>query len=273
MDSSLKDLKGNSAWNTKRAMRDQCVELLCGLDQAIALTLPQVQMRTAKQGFQVASASRLTPEFFGQSKANPGLISPGTERLLEYALYERYLPGRDNQEAPWRYLVHRQVPLCNVISSDGWGEIDLLGVTHFGHPVVVELKKEKSEDTPLHALLEAACYAISLKANWGILYKEIVDNYSSHDLRLIPEEPKAIPLVIAAPELFWTNWNRWSTSGVGVPSDTQIAFGRLCAGFAERNMPVARVSLSHAGWDEKSPLSSDGVSINDVVSFFPGWPT
>ena len=245
-------------------MRDQCVELLSHLDDAFDRTREQVHVRSAAQGFGLGAdgTSRLAPEAMGVSKARPGELRPSSETLLEYALYQRYRPESSTEMTPWRYIVHRQVPLYNKADSEGWGEIDLLGLTEPGEPVIVELKKASSHDTPLHALLEAACYAVSLRQNWALLSAEIAGHYRG--LHVVPQ-PDAVLVVLLAPATYWSEWRRWSTCGGGVPADTQDAFASLCMGFAARKLPVLTATAQHPeSWDERTPLSADEVSITDV---------
>lgn len=263
MTGSLKDLKSNPTWNSKRAMRDHCVELLGALDAALALTTPQVHLRkTFARSFELEQGARLRPESMGNSKARPGTKRPSTESLLESAIFDRYRPGTEVVSGPSRYFIARQVALYKQKDSEGWGKIDILGMTTDGEPVIVELKKASSHDTPLHALLEAACYAVSLRLNWPLLAKEIKQVYRGLS---VAANPRFISLHLMAPETFWEGYKRWSSSGGGVPRDTQSAFAKLCEGFAKRGLPVtASIVRYPTAWNERSPISPGNISIEQL---------
>jgi hypothetical protein len=61
--------------------------------------------------------------------------------------------------------------LFTVTASDdkGWGEIDLLGIAADGLPVVIEIEKRDSTETPASVLVQAAAYGLALQRAWWFL--------------------------------------------------------------------------------------------------------
>ena len=85
----------------------------------------------------------------------------------EESLWRKY--GQDSSDPVpglWARILSYQVMLRNENDADaGWGEIDLLGVTANGLPVVVELKSESCREPPLRMLVEGCAYGIALQCN------------------------------------------------------------------------------------------------------------
>jgi hypothetical protein len=116
-----------------------------------------------------------------------------TERAAPVRARERYVLSREgagiptNEEARWERAIwsewHKEgdaefVPgVCsNVVSyqvmlrdsntDKQWGEVDLLGRSPEGWPVVVELNGPSSNEPPLRGIVEGVAYAIALRKAW-----------------------------------------------------------------------------------------------------------
>lgn len=256
---SLHRLKDHAAVKNKRHMSEAAGFVEDNLDGIISATQAAVHVRSRQQGFQLsAESTRLSPHQLGYSKANPGAYRPSLETFLEFAVLDACKRAEMNVGMPWHRVVGRQVPLMAKQQSDGWGAIDLLGLDADGRPVVIELKKASSTETPLRAVLEAAGYAISIEANWRVLSEEI------HRLPLqmhTAGDPRPLALTIAAPSTYWRGWERWSTTGRGVPKDTRDSLRRVVQALETRGLVCTFVEVSHDEWDESSPLEGESIRL------------
>jgi hypothetical protein len=94
------------------------------------------------------------------------------ENRLERAIWVRWRPHKANENVP-KFLhvapkvLMYQVPLFAKRDREGWGAIDLLGIGRDQLPVIIELKAERSAESPLGMLLQAARYAIALRKFWN----------------------------------------------------------------------------------------------------------
>ena len=255
---SLHRLKDHPDVCSKTRMASATESVVENLEAILEATRYAVHRRSRSQGFQLgASDTRLSPDQLGVSKARPGEIRPSEETFLEFAVLEGYRERRPKSGMPWEVLVGRQVPLMAKKASEGWGSIDLLGLDSVGRPVVVELKKASSPETPLRALLEAAAYAISVEANWTVLSDEIHRiGPSNHPA----ESPSPVGIVVAAPDRYWRDWDRWSVTGRGVPPGTRACIRDTAAALTQAGIPPTFVELTYGGWTGAEPLPGSAVS-------------
>lgn len=139
---------------TKTHGARQCQQLIEGLDRAIAATVACAPVRQ-KSGY-----------FFVRDGGAPAETS--AEALWERAMWEQFRTPDTAVPGAWYRLLNYQVPLRNTKSGDdkGWGKVDLIGVSHHGAPVVVELKQGRSTNTPAKMIVQAAAYAIALRKAW-----------------------------------------------------------------------------------------------------------
>lgn len=252
---SLHRLKDHPDVCSKTRMSSAAKIAIVNLSAILDATRAAVHVRTPAQGFRLdAEGSRLSADELGVSKARPGEIRPSEETLLEFAVLQAHRDGSPSQSAPWTRLVARQVPLMAKRSSEGWGAIDLLGLTTDGRPVVVELKKASSPETPLRALLEAAAYAVSVEENWALLAREMS---CVQDAVTLATCPKPVAIVVAAPERYWSEWDRWSTTGRGVPADTRSSLRDVAAALSAAGMSPFFIGLDQESATESRPLRAD----------------
>ena len=108
----------------------------------------------------------------------------------------------------------------------------------------------------LRALLEAAAYAVAVAANWRVLSEEIRRREPSTRLA---ECPTPTGVVVAAPERYWEEWDRWSTTGRGVPPETRSSLGAVAEALCHAGIPSTYVSLSYGEWSGKTALPSEDV--------------
>jgi len=256
---SLHRLKDHPDVCSKTRMASAAEMVIANLDAILEATRHAVHRRTRSQGFQLSAASaRLSPGQLGVSKARPGEIRPSEEMFLEFAVLDAYRERRYGSDMPWDVLVGRQIPLMAKNASEGWGSIDLLGLDSGGRPVLIELKKASSPETPLRALLEAAAYAVSVEANWAVLSDEI---HRTGPYNHPAESPRPVGIVVAAPDRYWRDWDRWSATGRGVPAGTRACIQDTAAALATAGIPSTFVDLTYGDWTGAGPLAGSTVSL------------
>ena len=114
---------------------------------------------------------------------------------------------------PWEAIVGYQIPLFDEALRDGWGWIDLLGLSVAAEPVVIELKLGANREPPLRPLLEAASYAVVLQKSWrDVLRSELVNLLDGENALKFaqdpPEQLQRVHIVLAAPEDYWRHWSK-----------------------------------------------------------------
>jgi hypothetical protein len=126
--------------------------------------------------------------------------------------------------------------------AEGWGEIDLLGLAEDGLPIVIELKRGKSEEPPVRLLVQAAAYGIALQRAWWFLREEWLR-------RVCPSKPiptALLPcrLVCAAPEEYWRQWP--------LTPREDLALTSLRGAFANRGLPSVFAAIRTTATGEYS---------------------
>jgi hypothetical protein len=219
----------------KRYTTEQCDALVRQLDIAMDATLAAAPVRHEKY-FRV----RLT-----RKPSEP-------EAKWEQSMWEQWSQlNCDSVPGAWYRLIHYQTMLRATNKDRQWGEIDLLGVSHQGLPVVVELKAPRSSETPASLLVQAAAYALVLKKAWPVLAPEWSREVRRYGFDLSFKPPLAAsPLVCAAPGDYWDNWIGQSPRARKVTRSDWAAFMRLVLAFAERGLPATFVRLDHQHQDE-----------------------
>jgi len=228
-------------WGQKRYLEGQCRVLAQPENLALAIeaTRKAAPRRRARLGY------RINRPHDGQTPLE-NIGRPLSERRLEAALFVEYLhdPLFAVPEL-WQRLVAYQVPLFNHRARRGWGNIDLLGLTADGDPVLVELKTGESSDSPLHALLQASTYKVALEKNWTWVQPELRECLAVRQSGIaVPLEPRTWLLVLLAPPAYWQAWglsNDCSTPGAWLE-----AYGELCRGMGTVGMPVRHAIVEWA---------------------------
>jgi len=153
-----KGLHGIKREIQKKFMEAQCKQLAAVLDEAIAATF-------------AAAPDRRRPYLIDRTK----VVEPkeGRESQLERSIYAQWSRVACAPAVGcWERIVAFQVNLPAKRESEGWGEIDLLGMAEDGLPVVIELKRGKSSEPPAALLIQAAAYGIALQRAWWFLRAE-----------------------------------------------------------------------------------------------------
>jgi hypothetical protein len=168
------------------------------------------------------------------------------EAQLERALYRQWAPDCEPAIGCWHRLVAFQVNMPNQRSDKNWGEIDLLGTTETGWPIVIELKQGRNDETPAALLVQAAGYGLALQKAWPMFRAEWQSHLAEHlGLRsVLPTALNPCQLVCAAPVEYWNQWIGETPRARTVPTGAWGALGRLRMAFQERGLPAtfARVA-------------------------------
>lgn len=220
-------------WTQTRELGRYCELLEDRLDAAIESTR-NVVPRRALRGFRIASVPTGSRAELAEYKAR------SIERAIEQELYAACGPeGSFAHNDVWGRLVAYQVPLFDHAGRDKWGHVDLLGIDDLGQPVVVELKRGESRETPLRCLMEGVANAIVVQANWEQIRSEIdaIPQMKSIGLKAAIRIG-CVKTVVLAPANYWSAWEPRGTPGYAVSANSRLAFHRLTARCAIAGFPV-----------------------------------
>ncbi len=176
-----------------------------------------------------------------------------SEAYLERAAWCRWYEAGGRVLGSWERLVTFQMPLNNSLADEGWGKVDILGLSPDGLPVVVELKRAKSKDSLLAVMVQALAYGIALRVNW--------DQFRQHwqkaltrmgEPREVPESLGDCPLVCAAPEKYWQRALAERRGEMWIDPDMRQKLRNLAVEFGKHRYPVSFVSLDVG--DGEQPL-------------------
>jgi hypothetical protein len=131
------------------------------------------------------------------------------ERLVEQGIWRQFSPSNScaflENDCP--RVVAYQTPLQNSREDRRWGKIDLLGASSQGLPVVIELKRQDADDTPLRMLVEALAYAVAVKKSWNQGTK-LRGEWAARMSEFGPVQKNdtallSVPIILLAPAAFW----------------------------------------------------------------------
>lgn len=256
-------------WAQRKYLAEQALAVLQDLDTALEATQAQAPRRSPSQlAFRDDVESRLAPDAMGFSKRHPGKKRPSQERLLEYAIWQRYRLGRDNATSPvWLGLATVQYALFDKRVKDRWGHVDLLAVAE-GRPVVVELKGGHSEEPPLRPILEAVSYAVALRSNWDAFIPHFVERLVGHGLPASSEKIGPLPCIVLAPAEYWQRWSPSGTLGRMRPSSAWANLRALTDALAERGYPIRCGVVSARKLTGQDVFDVDSIGVDEVLRPF-----
>ena len=112
----------------------------------------------------------------------------------------RYRANFNGSGLAWQEIIGFQEMLRgNNFDDSGWGEVDLIGRSPYGLPVVIEVKSEPSEWL-LAAVMQAAAYGIALRKSWESVLKR---QWESRFGTSSAGNSEPWPIVVAAPVSYW----------------------------------------------------------------------
>jgi hypothetical protein len=178
--------------------------------------------------FQLAFAKQQTEDIlWNLDSLVKNTIDKAPERKKGFCLDFRTGPPLKHEEDKWERAMYRKwgpkgsgeyVPVCKGIQAyqyplqasfkdKCWGKIDLLGIGKDFLPVPNELKKRKTNESPLRMLVEVAAYGFAIRKVWP----NLKDHWIKAVRRLgsspseFPEtmDDRKVTLVGVAPEGYW----------------------------------------------------------------------
>jgi hypothetical protein len=215
----------------KRFLAQQCTQLAHCLEDAIAATLEAAPVREGKPYIQNRDASRKTR---------------ASEASWEDALFRQWRNPVARTYAPWARLLSYQINLQNKKREDtNWGEIDLLGVSDRGLPVVVELKAPGSNESPVQMLIQATAYGVALVKAWPQCFRAEWVKEAGVSESTLPRVLAICELVCAAPKEYWQNWTGDSSRARSVEPNVWASLADLRKALARRGYPSTFLRLNH----------------------------
>jgi hypothetical protein len=197
-------------------LKQQCDDILDCLDDLIRQAREDAPLR--ESGFRLKRYDRGKPS------------DPRGEAALERKLWASWTSWKkgDPPFIPDRclFLQSYQVPLRRTHKDKSWGEVDLLGVDPDGLPVIIELKRGESKETPLRGIVESLAYAIAVEKIWESKKSHFRDEWEQ---AIVPRlGPVSLPARLAKRTIVFL---------------AEDAYWRRCR--AEHD---SRGAIPHAGW-------------------------
>ncbi len=160
--------------------------------------------------------------------------------------FKGYMPVSEFHALAPKILSY-QLPLYGKQASEGWGKVDLVGISRADLPVVIEVKAEDAKDSPIAVVLEAVRYGIALRELWNRGLREEWTG-ELENLGIGPKEPLPLhleqcQLICAAPSEYWMSHGPTTSSG---KADDKAwgSFRELCEKLAQEHcLPVEFVKL------------------------------
>ena len=181
----------------------------------------------------------------------------------EEARWERAIWSEWNASRPEDFLpsvcsnvVSYQIMLRDTNTDRKWGEVDLLGQSPNGTPVVIELKGPSSNEPPLRGIVEGVAYTIAIRKAWALCFgRQWWDRLQI----ATPEQSDGVSTIFAAPADYWARVTGNRGPAWRVPKPAWEAILRLMQALAERQLPVSLVRL-----DAVDPETPRGISASLV---------
>jgi hypothetical protein len=159
----------------------------------------------------IAKAPMRERDFRLGRETNPTLTDE--EDYLERAMFRKWGPSSSDEYVPvCKRIQTYQYPLAahtTVLkpfpNNTYWGKIDLLGIGADFLPVANELKKRKTNDSPLRMLVQVAAYGYAIQKVWPNLkehWGEALTGFEGSPTRF-PATLDRVTLVGVAPEEYW----------------------------------------------------------------------
>jgi hypothetical protein len=158
-------------------------------------------------------------------------------------------------------IVSYQVMLRDTNSDKRWGEVDLLGRSPEGWPIVIELKGASSNEPPLRGIVEGVAYAIAIRKAWA----DCLADQWCDALRITKPSDCIVRTVFAAPSEYWKRVTGQLGPKWTVPKAAWQSISRLMQQLAVRQLPVSVVRLDAEDARAPSRIRASLVEIDDLV--------
>jgi hypothetical protein len=128
------------------------------------------------------------------------------EDKWERAMYRKWGPESSGEYVSiCKHIQTYQYPLQASFKEKRWGKVDLLGIGTDYLPVPNELKKRKTNESPLRMLVEVAAYGFAIRKVWPNLkdcWVKAVRRFQGSPSQF-PADLDKLTLVGVAPEEYW----------------------------------------------------------------------
>jgi len=170
--------------------KEQTEDILSNLDNLIKNTIDKAPERNK--------------DFCLGRMTNPSLTHE--EDKWEREMYRKWGPkGSGDYVSVCKRIQAYQYPLQASRKDKKWGKIDLLGIGTDFLPVPNELKKRKTNESPLRMLVEVAAYGFAIRKVWPNLKGDWVKavHWLENSPSQLPATLNRLTLVGVAPEEYW----------------------------------------------------------------------
>lgn len=240
-------------WGKKSHIEKQSKMLASGINKAIQATRKAVPNRIER-----GKSFLIDPTTHKKRKDGTEYNERSLERQIEQQIYRVCRPGEIVGSTDcWGQLIQYQVPLFNSNQRNGWGHIDLFALTSDGKPVVIELKKGDSEETPLRAMIEGLANSVAVEKLWKELFSELKEMRERNNFKFhIAEAATPITLVLA-PHSYWDCWGVRGKFGKTVDKEARDSFKQLRDTFAREGYLTKMAAFD---W----PFTNDKPGIREI---------
>jgi hypothetical protein len=179
------------------------------------------------------------------------------EDKWERAMYRKWGPeGSAEYVSVCKHIQTYQYPLQASFKDECWGKIDLLGIGTDFLPVPNELKKRRTNESPLRMLVEVAAYGFAIRKVWPNLKDEWADavRRSAGSPSQLPATLDRVTLVGVAPDEYWSTCLGLSGTNAGVfPREAWPQFWNLVDALG-RWFDIHFVAINKGSWDDTKGL-------------------
>ncbi|MDZ4801716.1 MAG: hypothetical protein SGI92_26465 [Bryobacteraceae bacterium] len=233
--------------------KQQIEDILLNLDSLVKNTLDKAPVRTKDFCLGRTTRPQLSHE----------------EDKWERAMYGKWGPGGSSEYVPVCERIQAyQYPLQASRKDRCWGKIDLLGIGTDFLPVPNELKKRRTNESPLRMLVEVAAYGFAIRKVWPTLkdhWIEAVSSFEGAPLQF-PASLEKVTLVGVAPEEYWLRClGRFPKTKAGTfPCEAWPPFWELVDAFG-RWFDIHFVAVE-GNWDDTRLPTITGARVLDLRS-------
>jgi hypothetical protein len=199
----------------------------------------------------ITKAPKRTKDFcLGRSRTEPPLTHE--EDKWERAMYGKWGPGGSGEfVSVCKRIQAYQYPLQATRKNRRWGKIDLLGIGTDFLPVPIELKRRKTNESPLKMLVEVAAYGFAIQKVWPNLrehWAEALCWFEGSPARF-REKLDKVTLICVAPDEYWTSClGQPGTNPGAFPPEAWPPFWELVDAFGKW-FDIHFVAINEGSWD------------------------
>jgi len=187
--------------------------------------------------------------YFSDAHKGGAPADSSREAKFERGIWDEYGP---NSKKAWKSffkddhvcILDYQFPLFAKRGKEGWGAIDLLGADKNDLPVVIELKSDVSQETPLRMLIESFAYGIAIRTLWNCPRSKLKTQFIQKIKVDNPPHLNRLSLILLAPENYWKGWEEWLIDGKPQPKARE-SFKRLSEMIEGKGFRIVLAKLNY----------------------------